>query len=937
MERMEKKRLLQGVLSALLLLLAAACVIVPFSALFIGDGTYAWQFGDPATAKMMAEIALLFVLIGASLLCLRRPALRWGAAAFVCLLFIYVHVVFLPMLVSALYLGGVLLAGRFLRTKLFRQEEMESGWMADFILGCSAVLSVFCLMSALRVGAIWQLRLFSLAAGGFLFLWAAADWKGRRRRGRGRRETAGWEKRPAQETAWEAAVREKRSARETAGWKKPPAGKAKPAGRDVFFYAASAFVIVMLLIQAGRMNISLDFDTLWYGVRSEYVLDNGSGIYENPGMVGMAYAYSKGLETLVLPLSDLASHSYLLFFNLWVSVLGLLGAYRLARLYMDRRYALMAPVCLSCIPGIMNMAISAKPDVITWTLQIFMVYYMALYIRQRGSLAAGRKRGAAGGKRLSGKDGGTVGGKRLPTGREGIAGRRRPAAAAQDAAGAKRLSVKEKGVFAAEGEERREHTEFALLAISGGAYLLSLTMKSTSLVFSTAVFGMSGLYLIAKRLLRLRAPIREWLLMAFPAAALTGIWARTMLITGMPVTSVFTSIFEKLGLQMKYPFASSALPQNWEEASNAEVLLRRLYHMLILPTGDDMAHVVFAWGSPLLLFLAGVSLAGAALLFCRGLLRRRRGTESRLETPGPAPSKRRAGQEAPEPGRLAEREAPEPGCRNKAGKAGGGTQGRAACGGNGKSLLDGYAHTVFWPFLAVNLVSLVMLYQVDGNYFMLLYTGLILGVLCILSGLRRRGFGTLSRAALRLTLPILAFNVLMTAESNWAWSLGFSEIRWVNNGRVNHEALQREKLVQAGNEQIWNILAEDSATRVIAFGDHPGCLQFPCVVQSYKDITSPWGNVELVNTVEAFEEYMAYAGADYAYVEAGFIGEGSWEWSYGLVRRMIERGTLTDLRFENGNVLARVDLDGQESGQSAENLRLFDENYITYEMRQGEP
>lgn len=845
MERMEKKRLLQGVLSALLLLLAAVCVIVPFSALFTGDGTYAWQFSDPATAKMMAEIALLFVLIGASLLCLRRPALRWGAAAFVCLVFIYAHVVFLPMLVSALYLGGVLLAGRFLRTKVFGQEEMESGWMADFILGCSAVLSVFCLMSALRIGAIWQLRLFSLAAGGLLCLWAAADWRGRRRRGRGSREIAG---------------------RETAG---------ETAGRDAFFYAACAFVIVMLLIQAGRMNITLDFDTLWYGVRSEYVLDNGSGIYENPGMVGMAYAYSKGLETLVLPLSDLASHSYLLFFNLWVSVLGLLGAYRLARLYMDRRYALMAPVCLSCIPGIMNMAISAKPDVITWTLQIFMVYYMALYIRQRGSLAAGRKRGAAGGKRLS---------------------------------------VNKGGVFSAKGAGSREHTEFALLAISGGAYLLSLTMKSTSLVFSTAVFGMSGLYLMAKRLLRLRAPIREWLLMAFPAAALAGIWARTMLITGMPVTSVFTSIFEKLGFQMKYPFASSALPQNWEEASNAEVLLRRLYHMLILPTGDDMAHVVFAWGSPLLLFLAGASLAGAALFFCCGPLRRRRGMEGRLETPGPAPSKRRA-----------EREVPEPGCR-------GGT----FCGGNGKSLLDGYAHTVFWPFLAVNLVSLVMLYQVDGNYFMLLYTGLILGALCILSGLRRRGFGALSRTALRLTLPILAFNVLMTAESNWAWSLGFSEIRWVNNGRVNHEALQREKLVQAGNEQIWNILAEDSATRVIAFGDHPGCLQFPCVVQSYKDITSPWGNVELVNTVEAFEEYMAYAGADYAYVEAGFIGEGSWEWSYGLVRRMIERGTLTDLRFENGNVLARVDLDGQESGQSAENLRLFDENYITYEMRQGE-
>ena len=36
------------------------------------------------------------------------------------------------------------------------------------------------------------------------------------------------------------------------------------------------------------------------------------------------------------------------------------------------------------------------------------------------------------------------------------------------------------------------------------------------------------------------------------------------------------------------------------------------------------------------------------------------------------------------------------------------------------------AAVIFWPFLAVNLISLVMLYQVDGNYFMLLYTFLVL-------------------------------------------------------------------------------------------------------------------------------------------------------------------------------------------------------------------
>jgi len=312
--------------------------------------------------------------------------------------------------------------------------------------------------------------------------------------------------------------------------------------------------------------------------------------------------------------------------------------------------------------------------------------------------------------------------------------------------------------------------------------------------------------------------------------------------------------------------------------------------MLLMPTGKDMGHVVFAWGSPLMLFLTGAC-AAAALLMAADWKRKKA-----------------------EKGREAHR-------KNK--------------GKPDRSSLSLYAHVVFWPFLAVNLVSLVMLYQIDGNYFMLLYTGIIIGGLSLMASLKQAGHSRFMRAVSGMLIPIMAFNVLMTAESNWAWSLGFSQIQWVNKGRVNHEALQHEKMVQTGNEQIWNTLAEDQGTRVIAFGDHPGCLQFPCVVQSYKDITSPWGNVELVNTVEAFEEYMAYAQADYAYVEAGFIGEESWEWSYGLVRQMIGRGTLTDLVFEHGNVLAKVDLDGASSEKTQENLRLFDEHYITYEMKQG--
>ena len=58
------------------------------------------------------------------------------------------------------------------------------------------------------------------------------------------------------------------------------------------------------------MNICADYDSLHYGLRNEYVLDNGGGIYENLGMVNVVYTYSKGLETLLLPISGLPSYGF---------------------------------------------------------------------------------------------------------------------------------------------------------------------------------------------------------------------------------------------------------------------------------------------------------------------------------------------------------------------------------------------------------------------------------------------------------------------------------------------------------------------------------------------------------------------------------------------------------------------------------------------------
>lgn len=769
-----------GIIAALLILAALLSLIIPFQVLFTGEGTYAWQVRQPESISMLIETALLFILLGSVFFLIRSRTIRLSAAAAICIGFCWLHVTFLPMLVSGLYVGYIILAGRFVRTRLLK-VSIPYGVFADFLVGSSLVISEFCLLSAFRIGSIPVLRGVSLIQGAVLYVWLLYDCF--------------------------LSVKGKK------GIKRPEAFlKRQETSASRFIPAVLlTFLTVMVLIQIGKMNITLDFDTLWYGVRSEYVLNNGNGIYENPGLVGMAYVYSKGLEVLVLPLSDLVSHSYLLFFNVWMAVLGLMAVYRIARFYMGEHDALLAAALVSGVPGVMNMSISAKPDIITWLLQLIMLIYFLSYLEAvvLQKMKSHKEEVASG----------TTSRKKTPS----------------------RDSV-------------------VLLILAAAAYLLSLTMKPTSLVFSTAVFGMAGLFLIFTKRVCLKAPFRHWLLLVPSAAALIGIWARTMIITGMPVTSVFTSIFEKLGFQMKYPFATGSLPQNWQEESNFSVLTRRLYQMLLAPEGKDMAHVVFAWGTSLLFFFLVCILV---FNVCR-ILRRQK-----------------------------------------------------------QEVFSSFAHTVFWPFLAVNLTSLVMLYQVDGNYFILLYTLVLIAACATLSRLSEAG---IKKLCLLLLVPMMAFNTLMCAATNWAWSMGFSAVQPVNAGQVNHELQQQEESIAKGNTNIWEVLAADSGNRVIAFGEPPASLGFPCIVQSYKDITSPWGNVELVNSPEAFEEYMNYAQADYIYAQAGYMGQESWGWSYGLLQTLIERGVVTNLMFENGNMLAVVNTE-QRDANGNENLKLFMEKY----------
>ena len=725
---------------AVLTFMAMAAV----SALLIGIGKIyvigidGDRLREPETLGLLAETAVLFA---AFFLELRlRKKLLWRAVLMgvTASVFLWIHQAFLPVLVSGLYLLVLAGFGRFLLEVMSRGKRLSSerlvSWLAEFTAGCGGMILLFCLMSLAGIGEIAYTRIAVLLIAALLEM----------RILRKKRETAGSTGIP-----------------ETTG-----ISRALEQEQPISMIVAALFALIfaMLLLQAGRINICIDYDSLHYSLRSEYILNNGNGIYENLGSVNVVYTYPKGLEILLFPLSGLPSHSFFLAFQFWMVGGILLVSGRITGLFVNRRLGVLCMAVLSCIPGIMNMAVSAKTDASTAFFQLVMIYFLLLYAKRQKS---------------------------------------------------------------------------SFLVAAANAFMMTMVLKPTAVVFSTIAAGTAGLYLLAVR--RQRFQIRGSL---FPSALMMAliwvlVWLRTWLLTGLPVTSVFYSIWSRLGFSVRYPFRFDDLPSNGGalfSISGLKHILKRLFGVLAAPVGEDMAHVRIAWGTSFLVIFLLLLLVPLVVE-----MRKLRGREKKplfclvciLLTNG-----------------------------------------------------------------AASLAALYLLWQVDGNYFMLLYALLSILAVIILGKIQNR---FLARLIMKMLVPFALFNITVTAVSNWSGTLGLSPVSLAHGGFYDHRQEEKERLYHYGNREIWEILAEDPQNRVLIFGDQPELLSFPCNAQSYTDIEGSGGNYLLTASTEALVEFLIYADMDYVYLGSGYVKPGTEAWEH--VVTMIKDGYLTEMTYENGNAL----------------------------------
>lgn len=736
----------------LLLLMEAGVIWIAVKGLFV-KAIFSWHLIQPELHQMLAELFLFFLILSAVLIFFKKPLEKLAGMGIAITVFTWMHMMFLPVVTAFLYLALICVAGNFIRIFLFRMRLL-AGNLADFILGAASLIVIYCLMSAIGIGSIRNLKIFLTVIS--LPLTAYTVFRLRMRK------------------------------------KGILAGLQQGLTFNLTQALCLAGILAFFLLQAGRMNQGIDFDSYWYGVRSEYILNNGGGIYENLGTVGLVYTYSKGLEILTLPLAGLPSHSFIIAFNLAAAAMVIYIFYKIIIMLVSKTYSLFACLLLVSIPGIMNMAITAKSDLLTLVFQLLILLFMMYYVYE------------------------------------------------------------EKGEY---------------LICSGSAMVLSWTLKPTSMVFSTALIGMSGIYLIGKKKFKLKAAIRSWLSSLLSIGALFLVWFRTYRLTGVPVTSVFSSVLTKIGFQMKYPFNTKGMKNYSPNLFSKEGILyifQRLYGLFLNPSEDRMNHVIIAWGTIL------ISFAVLMLLFYPR-------SEKSLS--------------------------------------------------NSTKELKGYLYTIFLPLAALNFIAMMMLYRPDGNYFMLFYVMVILMAVIHLFHI------CIPEVRKKLTLafiPLILFNVLITSVSSWSWILGFSEIKLLHGGYYDHEKQQKKEMEEAGNGEIWNILAQDKRTRVIGMGYHPEILVFPCNIQSYLDVWN-WGSKELIHSASAFKEYMAYAKTDYIYVQAGYVDHGS---RYSrMLSKLFMDGVLEELYFEEGNLLCKVNLLGSSKEEGKENYRKFLNQYRFFEEK----
>ncbi len=417
---------------------------------------------------------------------------------------------------------------------------------------------------------------------------------------------------------------------------------------------------------------------------------------------------------------------------------------------------------------------------------------------------------------------------------------------------------------------------------------------------------------------------------------------RTFWITGLPFSTTFTGIFKAIGFHVNWPFNLDAHVDYSGELSFSESafsFFRRLFSFLFYPVGEDMEHVAIAWSGvlfPLILLFA--------LWQCFSL--------GRKCLPG----------------------------RNHL-SGGNSLLGRNSLSGREAFLRRGSEEASLWEYLPLSLsflvimsfslLSFVMLWQIDGNYY-ILWESLAL-LLCFSGGnlqennlqeenaqknlqeerpqeenaqknlqeerlqeenaqkglmktntASSKGFILLLKAFFFFPFYLAAF--LSTITTSWAGAVGFTPIDLANKGYYDHALVELENQGEKGSLPAFLEMAKNPRHHVLAFAETPECYRIPCNVQSITDVEGSGGSPGLYDSPFYFAWFLKWSDTDYVYLEQSFLHDEREERAREMLLQMTEEGIFQSPMLVEKNKILPLDVVkafSESNGEGAEQLLLL--------------
>lgn len=738
---MTKKRLI----CVLLFIISAAISI--YSYLLLAKQTQILEYiEESATKELFVEHFLLFIGFYLIFRLVKRKGIIIFTVSFISGTYLYLHQAATALIIVFIYvkaliwLGDILLL--FIRKK-YKEESNMTRMLNSFVIGSLFYIISVCIMSALHIASIEVLRVYTLLLAALtivLYLWL--------------RIFKVIEIKP--DSIFEEEF-------------------VKLRGKN-YFCVGTAIMLSALLLQLGRINIALDYDSLRYGLRSLSVLIGNTGIYDKLGTVNDVYVYPKGLEILTLALNNKITFGFVLSFNYICAILTLICVYEIIAVCTESiNKAWLGVVLVSVTPAVMNMSISAKTDMITLLMQLISVLNMCIYI-------------------------------------------------------------KKKQVY---------YIIFALTAL-----LASIIYKPTSLLFSFGIGAANLIYLFFEHIFnkdkservkdKKSFDVSFIYLLAFPLLAIIFVYARTYMLTGHIITSVYSSVWYKLGMETKYPYTIGIYKSGGMNMSSGESvdMIYRLFQLFIAPTKE--VHIYIASPTVLIAVLAGVSI----ILFVRFLFKK-----------------------------------------------------------NNNKEIFAYIAVLLATDVLVSLISLFILNQIDGNYFILLFT-LIITATCFLV---ERDF---LKYLFRGLLPCIVFAFFITGLTNWAGVRGLSEK--INDGSTfgiyNHHTkfLDRDLKERKEFADAYEDLKELGNPRTLLLSDDDSLSALGLDIRTYTDITGSGGNPAVVKTLDHFKRYLDYAQIKYICVDKEYLKDR--QRASDVVKYMYEEGSTKIYKKYGDVVIYKVDV-----------------------------